>query len=148
MTLLASKFDVKRGYPNGSALKWDFPVKKTGSTYEAIAAGKLVSPEAASGLPVVSKSSTPDTSQADNKDVWLVVEGNDDYSGTYVQKVAALRIGSGLVWKTSDYAAGTYAIGTAISWSSGQVKVKGSNEQIIGYVIEVDSTNSTVTIAA
>lgn len=147
MALLNSKFDVKRGYPNGSAVHWDFTVKSTGGTYEAIAGGKIVTVQAASGLPVVTLATTPNTSIADEIDVYLVIEGNDDFSGTFVQKVSVLRFGSGFIFTTADYAAGSYAIGTKVSFSAGQIKVKATNEQIIGSVIEVDATNSTITIA-
>ena len=59
-----------------------------------------------------------------------------------------VRLGSGLIWSTTDYAAGSYPAGTAISFASGQVKVKASNEQIIGYVKEdKTATESKVVIA-
>jgi hypothetical protein len=140
MSVLASKFDITRGYPNG-ALEEDFPIKKTGTTYETIPAGHLVVPEAdAAGAAVISAGTTPDTSQTDNAPVWLVVEGNDDFSGDYVKKAHCLRLGSGLIWETDQFAAGTYAVSTPVSFSAGKIKVKGSNEQIIGYVVANEVT--------
>ena len=141
MSVLASKFDITRGYPNG-ALEEDFPIKKTGGTYEAIPAGHLVTPEAdALGAAVISAATTPDLSAADPKPVWLVVEGNDDFSGSYVKKAHCLRVGTGLIWETAVYTPGSYAVGTAVSFSAGKVKVKAANEQIIGYVVANEITS-------
>ena len=136
MSLLNSKFDVLRGYPNGSALTWPFEIKKNGSTPVTLAAGNIVTQELSGALTVVDKATTPNVTSADPLDVWLVVEGNDDFSGQFVNKCAAVKIGSGVIWKTDDYASGTYTPGVAVSYASGQLKVKASTEQIIGYVLE------------
>ncbi len=140
MSVLASKFDVTRGYPHG-ALEEDFDVKKSGSTYESIPGGHLVVAEAdASGVPVVSAGTTPNTSTADLAQVWLVVEGNDDFSGSYVKKVHCCKVGSGLTWETDQYAAGTYVVGTPLTFDSGKLKVKGTNDQLIGHVVQNEVT--------
>lgn len=136
MSLLNSKFDVLRGYPNGSALTWPFEIKKNGGTPVTLAAGNIVTQELSGVLTVVDKATTPNITSADPLDVWLVVEGNDDFSGQFVNKCAAVKIGSGVIWKTDDYASGTYTPGVAVSYAAGQVKVKASTEQIIGYVLE------------
>jgi len=145
------KFDILRGYPNGSGLVWPFLIKKEGSPLapKSIPQGSIVTTEDQSGETVVDLATTPDVSAADPKEMWLVVEGNDDYSGEFVGKCNAVKLGSGVIWEADDYAAGAYTPGTPVSVNAGQVKVKGANEQIIGYVLE-DRTASkgTVVIAS
>jgi hypothetical protein len=149
MALLNSKFDTPRGYPNGSALAEPFKIKKTGSTPNAIAQGKIVTQELQAGATVVDLATTPDLSSADPIDAWLVVEGNDDYSGEYVEKVMAVKCLSGIIWETADFAAGSYPPGTPVSFSSGQVKVKGANDQIIGHVLDdLQTSKGTIRISS
>lgn len=151
MSILDAKFDILRGYPNGSALVWPFAIKKTGTPAVAVSmpAGKLVTQELSGAATVVDLATTPDLSSADPIEVWLVVEGNDDYSGSYVDKIAAAKPGSGLIWETDDYAAGTYTPGTPVSFNAGQLKVKAANEQIVGHVLEDrTATKGTVVISA
>jgi hypothetical protein len=149
MALLNSKFDILRGYPNGSALCWSFAIKKSGGSYVSVPAGTIVTTELSGTSTVVDKATTPNTSIADPKTMWLVVEGNDDFSGAYVQKCAAAKLGSGIIWETDNYATGAYTPGTPVSVSSGQIKVKASNEQIIGYVLEDrTATKGTVVVEA
>lgn len=151
MALLNSKFDVPRGYPNGSALAEPFAIKKTGSPLAPVTleAGSLVTQELQSGATVVDKATTPDVSSNDPIDVWLVVEGNDDYSGEYVEKCMAVKCGSGVIWETNVFAAGSYTPGTPVSFSGGELKVKGANEQIIGYVLDdFSSTKGTIRISS
>lgn len=149
--LLNSKFDVTRGYPNGSALAEPFAIKKTGSPLVPVSLplGTLITQELQSGNTVVDKATSPDLSSADPIDVWVVVEGNDDYSGEYVEKVMACKCGSGLIWETDQFAAGAYTPGTPVSFNAGQLKVKGANEQIIGHVLyDYTATKGTIRISS
>ena len=147
MALLDSKFDIPRGYPNGSALAEPFAIKETGTplTPVLLAQGSLVTQETQNNKTVMNLASTPDLSSHDPIDVWLVVEGNDDYSGQYAKKIMACKCGSGLIWETDQLTAGSYPAGTPVSFNAGKVKVKAANEQIIGYVLD-DFTSSKGTI--
>lgn len=151
MTLLNSKFDVTRGYPNGSALAEPFSIKKSGSPLVPVSMpqGSLVTQELQGTITVMDLATTPDLSGADPIDVWVVVEGNDDYSGEYVGKVMACKCGSGLIWETDQLTAGTYTPGTPVSFTGGKLKVKGANEQIIGYVKDdLTATKGTITVSS
>jgi hypothetical protein len=151
MALLNSKFDTRRGYPNGSALAEPFAIKKTGSPLAPVSLpqGTLVTQELQNSATVMDAATSPDLSSADPIDVWLVVEGNDDYSGEYVEKIMACKCLSGLIWETNDFAAGSYTPGTPVSFSAGQVKVKATNEQIIGHVLhDFSSTTGTIWVSS
>jgi hypothetical protein len=149
MSILNSKFDILRGYPNGSALVWPFAIKKVAGTPVALPAGTLVTQELSGAETVVDLATTPDVSSADPIEVWLVVEGNDDFSGEFVKKCATAKPGSGLIWETDAFAAGSYTPGTPVSFNAGQIKVKAANEQIVGYVLEDrTATKGTVVVSA
>lgn len=135
MAILTSKFDIHRGYPNGSALAEPFKAKTNAGTPVSLPGGTLVTQENQSGVTVMDAATTPDITSVDPIQVWLVMEGNDDYSGEYVGGGQACRVGSGLIWSTDQYTAGTYTPGTAVSFSAGKLKVKAATEQIIGYVL-------------
>lgn len=151
MALLNSKFDILRGYPNGSALVWPFDIKKTGSPLAAVSlnGGVLVTTELQGTKTVVDLATTPDLSSADPVPVWLVLEGNDDYSGEFMDKVQAAKVGTGIIWETDQYEAGSYTPGTPVSFNAGKLKVKATNNQIIGHVLEDrTATKGTVVIEA
>lgn len=151
MSLLSTsnKFDILRGYPNGSALAQPFSIKKVAGVAVSLAQGNIVTQEASGTETVVDKATTPDLSSADPIDVWMVVEGNDDFSGQVTNKCMCVKPGTGVIWQTHDYAAGSYTPGTPVSFSSGQIKVKGANEQIIGYVLyDKTATEGVVVISS
>jgi len=142
-------FDILRGYPNGSAMAEPFPIKQTTpGVYELLSAGMIVTQELQNNQAVMSKATTPNVSTTDPLQAWIVVEGNDDYSGQFTGMCMCVRLGSGFIWSTKTYTAGTYTPGVPVSFSTGQVKVKAVNEQIIGYVREdKTATESKVVIA-
>jgi len=144
--LLNTKFNPSRGYPNGSALSEPFAIKKAGSPLVPVILeqGSLVTQETQNGITVMDKATTPNLSSADPIDVWLVVEGNDDYSGEYTGKLMACKCMSGVIWDTNQYVAGSYVAGTPVSFSGGLLKVKAANEQIIGHVLDDNSATTGV----
>lgn len=151
MSILTSKFDVLRGYPNGSALTWPFPIHVDGGVAVTLPAGTVVdmlSEGQTDGSMDVATS--PDLSTDPTIETWIVVEGNDDFSGQFVGKCACVKLGSGVIWETDQYEAGTYAPGTAVKAASGKVdEWAATKDQIIGYVIENRiSTKGTLVISS
>lgn len=136
MAILNSKFDFHRGYPNGSALAEPFKVKMSGGSPVSLPGGHLVTQELQNGETVMDAATSPDVSTVDPIQVWLVMEGNDDYSGQYVVGGQACRVGSGLIWSTDQFVAGSYAPGTPVTFDAGKLKQKTLvTQQIIGYVL-------------
>ena len=149
--LLNSKFDTPRGYPNGSALAEPFAIKKTGSPLAPVTLeqGSLITQETQNGATVMDKATTPNVTVTDPIDVWLVVEGNDDYSGEYVEKVMACKCLSGLIWETDQMETGSYPAGTPLSFNAGKLKVKGATDQLIGHVLhDFTSTKGTIWVSS
>ena len=151
MALFSSKFDITRGYPNGSALAEPFKIKLTGSPLAPVSMpqGSLITQELQGLETVMDLATSPLLNAADPIDVWVVVEGNDDYSGEYVKKVMACKCMSGLIWETDQLTAGAYTPGTPLSFTAGKLKVKDTNEQIIGYVLDdFTATKGTIRISS
>jgi hypothetical protein len=150
MAILNSTFDFHRGYPNGSALAEPFSIKKEAGVAVELSGGTIVTQEPSGTDTVVDKADSPILNgSADPAQMWLVVEGNDDFSGQFTDKCMCVLLGSGVIWSTGKYASGSYTPGTPVSVSGGKLKVKGTNEQIIGYVVyDKTATEGKVYIAS
>lgn len=72
------------------------------------------------------------TAAADPQLVFVTVDGNMDFSGSFVQKLTCLH--GGVTIKTDQFLAGAYQPGLAVSFSAGKIKLKVAGEQIIGFV--------------
>jgi hypothetical protein len=154
MSLLNSKFDILRGYPNGSALTWPFPIKTAGSPPVPVAlpGGTIVTQELQAGQTVVDKATSPNITSANPKEPWLVVEGNDDFSGQFVGKCACAKLGSGIIFETDQYDTGTYTPGVPVTMNAGKIASRATpdaTKQIIGFVLEDrTATKGTVVVSA
>ena len=141
MTILASKFDVIRGWPTGAAFDETFPVYQPAGVPVSLSSGTLIAlrPDGTvdvASSPVAGANSTP---------VWIVIEGNDDYSGTFLQKVVALT-GTCMV-KTTKFVAGSWAVGSPVTFDDGQFALATVGLQVVGSVMKDDRTvDGTLTI--
>jgi hypothetical protein len=109
----------------------------------AITAGKVVKMDAA-GKAVLA--TTTNVTTGDLVPVFVTIDGNDDYSGSFVWKLTVLQGGFTMV--TDQFDAGTYTPGVLVSFNAGNIKVAATNDQVIGYVgpLGADATNGTVQI--
>ena len=146
MASLNSKFDVLRGWlPGGdSGVDQSFPVHENVGVPVTLEPGMLVEMDSAGEVDVAS---TPDLSQVDPIQLYVVVEGNDtDFSAQFVGKVVCLR--GKLTIKTDQIAGGqAFAVGSPVTVNSGLLEDKNANDQIVGYVLANDVTaNGTITV--
>ena len=93
----------------------------------------------------VASASTP-SSGADSIPVWVVIEGNDDFSGTFLEKVNCLRGDCVLQLDPANYSAGSYAPNTELTFSSGKFAAATTGQQIVAEVLSVNASNSTLEI--
>lgn len=142
--LLNKLFDVLRGWPREGALDEDFPINQTTPpAYDLIPSGMVFTVNA-SGKAVAA--TTPNRTSADAVDVWVCVAGNDDYSSQYVGKVVGLRQDAEFRLGVAESCeAGSYTVGTKLSFNAGKWKVAAATNQIIGHVI-ADNSATTGTI--
>jgi hypothetical protein len=77
--------------------------------------------------------------QTGKKLVFVTLDGNTDYSGSFVQKLTVLHGGFTMVTDQFDGVASSYTPGLAVSFDSGKVKLLSAmgdptKAQIMGYV--------------
>lgn len=145
MSNLNSAFDILRGWPNGSALAWDFTQK---DGVADIVEGTIVAVEDdGAGHPVVDRWES-DLLIADNPDhPWIVVQGGDQFDGEFTGKLTCVKARTGAVIKVAT--ALTPAVGDLV-WSDSNgvftLTDPGGGEYPIGKVIEFNSTDEYMVI--
>jgi len=101
MSVLNSKFDILRGWPNSSAVAEDWNVPTIGGGHDPLYSGSWVKldPDVTSAPTVKSqtKASKDSAAVSDYPVLWgLVIEGTDEYSSRFSGKVTVL-LGGGYV---------------------------------------------------
>src|SRR2546422_56239 len=87
MALLNSKFDILRGWPREGAVDESFPIHVTTGTVDTLKQGMLVMQDTTDGSAKLAATNTA------AKPVYVVIEGNDDFSAQFVSKVVTLKGG-------------------------------------------------------
>jgi hypothetical protein len=143
MALLNKKFDVLRGWPREGAIDRTFPVHVVAGAPVSIPIGSIVVPQADGSVDLA----TVAASTVQPQPVWLVVEGNDDYSATFVGKVNCIKGNAEVRLDPSNYVAGTYNVNTPLTFSAGKFQPVVTGNQIIGHVMKDDrSVDGTLVI--
>lgn len=141
--LLNSKFDVLRGWPKEGAIDESFGIHQTTpGTDDSLPRGTVIT-IGSDGLAVAA--TTPNRSTTNAVATWVVVEGNDDFSGQFTRKVVALRSNAMFELDPSNFNAGVYTPGTKLTFSAGKWQPAATNNQIIGEVLQ-DKTATTGTV--
>lgn len=163
MVALNSKFDILRGWPNSSAVQEDFVI---GSADHPHYMGQWVSLDASNqdGSMRTAEDLGDTTSDAAAK-CFLIIEGKDDYSSRFANRVTCL-LGGGYVVRlpqkgvTADgtsydilaAAASNFAPGEEVRVSSGVVTALDANQAdvdirrqaVVGTVLAVDTNANTL----
>lgn len=141
---LTGKFNVLRGWHGtgvGAAVDRCFP-PTTGVT---LPSGSVVTPQLDG---TVNLATTPDRSAVAGVPVWVVVEGNDDFSAAYVGKVNTIRENAELRLDPANFVAGgAYTPGKRLTFRAGQFDIAVDKDQIIAEVVTDDrSIDGTITV--
>ena len=138
-------FDVLRGWPREGAIDETFPAHKSGGVLDVLPPGTVVTMQVADGSMAVA--TTPDRTAVDALPTWVVVEGTDDFSGQFVEKVVCLRSNAMFRLDPANFNAGTYALRTPLTFSAGKWQEAATKDQIIGEVMSDDrATNGTIVV--
>jgi len=97
MSDLTSTFDVLRGWPNGSALSWDF--KQKAAVTPDIVEGTVVAIEDESDVPVVDRWQSALLIGNNIDHPWIVVQGANQYDGEFTGKLTCVKLRTGIVFK-------------------------------------------------
>jgi len=143
--ILNSKFDVLRGWPREGAIDDSFVIHQTvAGTDDALPLGMVIK-VGTDGQAVAA--TTPNRSTTNAVATWVVVEGNADFSSQFVHKVVCLRANAEFKLDPSNFNAGTYTPGVALTFSAGKWQPAATNDQIIGEVlIDNTATDGTITV--
>jgi hypothetical protein len=133
--ILNSKFDILRGFPREGAIDNTFTIHSSGSTFDSLIMGEVVTVSGSGTATVVSAASTPNRSTTEGVATWVVIAANDDFSGTFLEKAVCLRANAMLRLDPANINAGTYTPGTKLTFSSGKWQPAVTNNQIIGEVV-------------
>lgn len=142
---LNSLFDVLRGWPREGAIDAAFLIHQTSPpAYDALPLGTVVAVQSDG---TVAAATTPNRSSTNAISTWVVIEGNDDFSAQFVNKVVCLRSNAELKLDPSNFNAGSFTPGTKVTFSGGKFQVAVTNNQIIAEVLQDNTaTDGTIVI--
>lgn len=136
MALLTKKFDILRGWPREGAIDESFKIHETTpGTPDTLAQGMLVTQDLTDGTAKLA------TDNDVLKQVWVVIEGNDDFSAQFVDKVVCLKGNCELRLDPGNFLTGSYGPGVDLSYDdagTGKWTVATSGMQVVGYCVSDD----------
>lgn len=117
--------EIVRGWPQDGALDTHEPITAT----KSVVNGDWVEKQSDGTVDISSSS-------ASNR-VGLVIQGNGDSPSAVAAGNRALVLWSNFIARVSNYAAGSYAPGTAVTVKSGKLEVAGGGDPVVGFVKDV-----------
>lgn len=148
MSNLNSSFDILRGWPNGSALYYDFPEKAAVSP--AIPEGSIVAVEPGSPAtkPCVDRYTSAATASGNLDYPWLVIQGRDQFDGSYTGVLTCILLRTGVVFKVATSISPVPAVGEYVWADNGEITNvdPGAGALSFGKVIERDPDNGLIVI--
>jgi len=163
MSDLTSSFDIVDGWPEGSALAYNFS-QKTGLGTD-LSEGEVVDLENAAGIAVLDRMTSSLQQNVDASAVvpdqpWVVIQGMDQTDAEEAGNVAVLKLGTGLIFKVpkvlehnvGDLVYSNNGAITSIIHATLQIGATGvfytTDRQAIGQVVEVESYYNWVLVQA
>ena len=142
---LNSLFDVLRGWPREGAIDDAFLIHQTAPpAYDALPLGTVVAVQTDG---TVAAATTPNRTTTNPVATWIVIEGNDDFSAQFVNKVVCLRSNAELKLDPANFNAGVYTPGVKVSFAAGKFQVAVATNQIIGEVLQDNpATDGTIVV--
>lgn len=148
MSQLSAIFDILRGWPDGSALSWEF-IQDSGAASD-IEEGAVVSVVAASSPTSADRHTSaligPNTDQLDHP--WLVIRGKESSESEFTGKLTCLKLRTGVVFKVPTTE--THVVGNLL-WADTGVLTNvdpGSNIPHVGKVLQHNATDGWMTVEA
>jgi len=97
-----------------------------------IPAGAIVTMDTTTGEALLATTGDVAAARLNAKMVFVVIDGNKDFSGAFVQRLTVLH--GGFTMLTDQYDAGAYTPGKYVSFNAGKVKLAGATDQFMGVV--------------
>jgi hypothetical protein len=110
-----------------------------------IPAGAIVTQDT-DGTAILATTGDVAAARLNAKMVFVAIDGNKDFSGSFVQKLTVLQ--GGFTMLTDQYAAGAYGPGKPVSFAAGKITLAGATDQFIGVVgpAGLDSVNGVLQV--
>jgi hypothetical protein len=111
-----------------------------------IPAGAIVKMDLVTGEAVLATTGDVVASRLNAVMTFVTIDGNKDFSGSFVQKLTVLN--GGFTMLTDQYDAGAYTPGKLVSFNAGKIKLALATDQIIGVVgpAGLDAVNSVLQV--
>jgi len=149
MSQLNSLFDVLAGLPPHGKSAMEYNFKQKASETPILVEGMIGKVVNEAGVPVLTKLTSPNVGTTTPPAYpWLVIEGMDTSDAVTANKVTALALKSGVIFKVATASPGSFAVGDLVYANSGVVAKVSDTQQAIGQVIEVNATSGYLIIAA
>lgn len=146
MSQLSAIFDILRGWPDGSALSWDF-VQDSGASSD-IEEGSVVAVVASSSPTSVDRHTSaligPNVDQLDHP--WLVIRGKESSESEFTGRLTCLKLRTGVVFKVPTTE--TPVVGDLL-WADTGVLTNvdpGSNIPHVGKVMQFDAAGGWIIV--
>lgn len=149
MSQLNSIFNVLAGLPphGKSALESNFKQKANESPI--LVEGMIAKIANESGVPVLTKLTSANIGATIVPDYpWLVIEGMDATDAATANKVTALALKSGVIFKVAHASPGSFAVGDLVYSNAGVLAKVNAAQQAVGQVLEVDATAGYLVVAS
>lgn len=148
MSKLNSLFDVVAGFPPQckSALEENF--KQKAGESPALVEGMVAKVVNEAGVPVLTKLTSANVGDTTPPDYpWMVIEGMDTTDAAFVNKVTAVAMKSGAVFKVPHATPGGFAVGDLVFANAGVLTKVNAAQQAVGEVIEINTTAGYIVVA-
>lgn len=145
MALLNSKFDIVAGLPphGASALELDLP--QSSNETENLTAGNIVKIVNNNGKPYFARHTSSNTTDPPDYP-FVVAVGLTASDGAMAGKVTAFALKAGLIFKVETNE--SFNVGDQVFAQNGVVKAGLSGKQVIGQVIEVNTSGGWILVAS
>lgn len=143
MSNLSSTFDILRGWPDGSALWYEFPQKA--AVTPNITEGTIVAVEPGSpaNKPCVDRYTSVATASGNLDHPWLVIQGCDQYDGQFTGTLTCIKLRTGVIFQVATSISPVPAV-ESLLWANAGVLTAtdpGAGALHLGKVIGRDPDN-------
>lgn len=143
MSQLDSMFDTLRGWPDSSALSWEFK-EKSGVSPE-IAEGTIVHVVSDGGASSVERHTSAFHTSGNLDNPWVVIRGKNQEDSEFTRSLTCVKLRSGIVFKVAT--SESMAVANPVYADDGVItKTDPGSAPAIGRVIEVDPNGAWVAI--
>jgi len=148
MSQLNSLFDVIAGFPPQCKSALDENFKQKAAESPVLTEGMVAQVNNEAGLPVLTKLTSANVGDTTPPDYpWMVIEGMDSTDAAFVNKVTAVAMKSGAIFKVPHATPGSFSVGDLVYANAGVLTKVDAAQQAVGQVIEVNTTAGYIVVA-